>query len=275
MMPRVRALQLSILSSLFSFLCLLASACSPSARPGSEDTVIPTPPVLSEGDEHTNQIGLHALIITYEGAKNAPSDVKRSRDEAAKRAQMVGTIAQMSGEHFPELTLKYSDRALLPDTGANPTLVERGNGMLDAKVERVAFALAIGEASNPVETDAGFVIVQRTETPVGGPTQIGARHILVAYRGAQRADPKITRSRDEAHAIAVQVASDVRAGKDWNQLWEEHSDEPSGQRGGDLGNFSRGQMVPAFEHAAFGMKVGETSDPVETPFGYHVIQRTR
>ena len=128
--------------------------------------------------------------------------------------------------------------------------------MLDAKVERVAFALAIGEASKPVETDEGFVIVQRTETPPGGPTQIAARHILVAYRGAQRADPKITRSRDEAREIAQQIANDVRAGKDWEQLWEEHSDEPSGQRGGDLGTFGRGQMVPAFEQAAFGLAVG-------------------
>lgn len=271
-MPRVRALQLSILLSLPY---LLASACSPSARPGSEDTVIPTPPVLSEGDDHTNRIGLHALIVSYAGAKNAPADVKRTRVEAARRAQMVDTIAQMSGEHFVELILKYSDRAILPDNGSNPTLVERGNGMLDAKVERVAFSLAIGEASKPVETDEGFVILQRSETPQGGPTQIGARHILVAYRGAQRADPKITRSRDEARAIAQQVANDVRAGKDWDQLWQEHSDEPSGQRGGDLGTFGRGQMVPAFEHAAFGMNVGETSDPIETPFGFHVIQRTR
>jgi parvulin-like peptidyl-prolyl isomerase len=272
MMPPVRALQLSILSLLLS---ITVSACSPSKRPGTEDTVMPTPPVLTEGDDQTNRIGLHALIVTYTGAKNAPSEVKRSHDEALKRAQMVDTVAQMSGEHFAELTLKYSDRALLPDNGAAPTLVERGNGMLDAKVERVAFALAIGEASKPVETDEGFVIVQRTETPTGGPTQIGARHILVAYRGSQRADPKITRSREDARQLATQIANDVRAGKDWQQLWQEHSDEPSGQAGGDLGMFGRGQMVPAFEHAAFGLDVGQTSDPVETPFGFHVIQRTR
>src|SRR5262249_37086400 len=149
MMPAVRALQLSILSSLLS---IAVSACSPTARPGSVDTVVPTPPVLTEGDDQTNRIGLHALIVAYARAKNAPTEVKRTKDDARKRAQMVGTIAQMSGEHFTELTLKYSDRAVLPDNGAAPTLVERGTGMLDAKVERIAFALAIGEASKPIET---------------------------------------------------------------------------------------------------------------------------
>jgi parvulin-like peptidyl-prolyl isomerase len=272
MMPPVRALQLFILTTL---LLTSGGACSPSARPGTKDDVIPTPPVLTEGDDATDHIGALALIVTYAGAKLAPAEVKRTRDEAKKRADMVATIAQMSGEHFAELMLKYGDRPLLPESGSTPTLIERGSGMLDPKVERVAFALAIGEASKPIETDAGFVIVQRGPTPVGGPEQIAGRHILIAYHGAQRAEPKITRSREQARELAEQIARDARAGKDWNELWEKNSNEPSGQRGGELGTFGHGQMVPSFERAAFALKVGQISDPVETPFGFHVIQRTR
>lgn len=236
--------------------------------------MIPTPPVLSAGDEESGRIGVRAFIITYAGAKNAPADVTRNKQQAQKRAQMVANIAKMTGEHFNELALKYGDRPLLPDASPG-SLLERGNGLLDKQVQAAAFALAIGETSKAIETAEGFVIVRRTETPVGGPLQIGARHILIAYRGAQRADPKITRTREQARELAQQIMADARAGKDWQQLWEQNSNEPGGQRGGDLGVFGRGQMVPAFEHVAFGLAVGQISDVVETPFGFHVIERMK
>jgi len=113
------------------------------------------------------------------------------------------------------------------------------------------------------------------DTPAGGPLQIGAKHILIAFRGAQRADPKITRTREQAHQLAEQIMRDARAGKDWDKLWEENSNEPGGRRGGDLGTFGRGQMVPAFERAAFALAVGQIRDVVESPFGFHVIKREK
>lgn len=58
-------------------------------------------------------------------------------------------------------------------------------------------------------------------------------------------------------------------------LAKEHSKCPSGQNGGNLGLFNRGQMVKPFEDAAFGMQVGQLSDPVQTQFGWHLIVRVQ
>ncbi|MEM7261216.1 MAG: peptidylprolyl isomerase [Planctomycetota bacterium] len=102
--------------------------------------------------------------------------------------------------------------------------------------------------------------------------QVRASHILLMYEGSERSSA--TRSKDEALTTIQKLQSDVSGGSDFGDLAREHSDCPSGQQGGDLGPFGKGQMVPAFEEAAFGLEVGGTSDVIETPFGYHLIHRT-
>lgn len=92
------------------------------------------------------------------------------------------------------------------------------------------------------------------------------------YAGSQRSTA--TRSQAEAKAQIEQLKTQVDGGADFAELARAHSDCPSGKRGGDLGAFGRGQMVGAFEDAAFGLEVGATSGVVETGFGYHLIRRT-
>ncbi len=259
----------------FPLWLLVLAACSPSSRAEERKEVIPTPPVLSVGGEGLDRIGVRAIFIAYAGAQGAPRKISRTKAEAAERAKMVSTVAQMSGEHFTELVLKYSDRPPLKDGGGPGALLERGSDLLDPIAAKVAFGLAVGEVSAPVETAGGFVIVARTQAPATGPLQVGARHILVSYAGATRAAPDVTRTKDQARELATRVVAEAKAGTDWVQLWEKHSDEPGGQNGGDLGLFGRGQMVPAFEHVAFELTPGQISDVVETPFGFHIIQRTK
>jgi parvulin-like peptidyl-prolyl isomerase len=103
--------------------------------------------------------------------------------------------------------------------------------------------------------------------------QIRASHILLMYEGSERSSA--TRSKEEANQQILDLQEQLAAGAEFAGLAQAHSDCPSGRGGGDLGHFGRGAMVKAFETAAFGLKVGESSDVVETPFGYHLIHRTQ
>ncbi|OPJ55502.1 peptidylprolyl isomerase [Clostridium oryzae] len=71
---------------------------------------------------------------------------------------------------------------------------------------------------------------------------------------------------------AEDVATKLKEGKDFAEAAKEYSSCPSNERGGDLGYFKKGSMVPEFEKAAFALKVGEVSEPVKTQFGYHIIK---
>lgn len=108
------------------------------------------------------------------------------------------------------------------------------------------------------------------------PKEVGARHILVMHVKSREHPDSIKRTRDEALKRAQECLMKVRAGEDWDALVKEYSDEPGADsRHGDLGVFARGMMVKAFSDAAFELRVGQVSEVVETPYGFHIIQRTQ
>ncbi len=86
--------------------------------------------------------------------------------------------------------------------------------------------------------------------------------------------PKIGTPEDEEDIVLrlEELASAVRDGEDFAELARIYSEGPSGPQGGDLGFFARGAMVEEFDEVAFGLDIGEVSDPVKTQFGYHIIK---
>jgi peptidyl-prolyl cis-trans isomerase C len=105
--------------------------------------------------------------------------------------------------------------------------------------------------------------------------QVKARHILIRSKGSPL--PVKPGQKDLTDEEALAKVQDLRkqivAGKDFAALAQQESDDTgSGANGGDLGFFHRNQMVPAFETAAWGLKPGELSEPVKSPFGYHLIK---
>lgn len=103
------------------------------------------------------------------------------------------------------------------------------------------------------------------------PESILASHILLMYRGSARSTA--SRTKEQAAEQVAQLKKELDAGADFEELARKHSDCSSSSRGGDLGLFAPGQMVPAFDRAAFSLEIDQLSDIVETEFGYHIILR--
>ncbi len=84
-----------------------------------------------------------------------------------------------------------------------------------------------------------------------------ARHILVA-----------------SEAACSDLKKQIEGGSDFAEIAKKHSTCPSGSTGGDLGEFGPGQMVPEFDKVVFEEEVGKVHGPVQTQFGYHLLEIT-
>jgi peptidyl-prolyl cis-trans isomerase SurA len=242
-----------------------ASAASASAASASAASASAAAPELVE---------VRLLLVAFTGAVGAPESVKRTKDEALERARMLSRMAR-GGDKLAELVRRYSDRAGAAEDLGLFRLRPAQPGVFGARVSEAAQRLRIAEISDAIEGPEGYFVIERRTDPPQGPQRIAARHILITYKGADRALAGATRSEQEARTMVEQVARRAKENPaEWATLAAQYTDEPgSKETGGDLGKFGRGQMVKSFENAAFGLEVGEVSGVVSSPFGFHVIQR--
>jgi parvulin-like peptidyl-prolyl isomerase len=141
-------------------------------------------------------------------------------------------------------------------------------GLLPPSLDALAFSLAPGEIGGPAEMPNGFTIIRRLPEAV-------VRHVLVAYAGAQSAPKGVTRSKEEAAALAAEVLEKLERGDDFAGVASKYSDCPSKAEGGELGVVAEGTMTARFEAAVFTLAPGARSGVVETEFGFHVLERLR
>ena len=129
------------------------------------------------------------------------------------------------------------------------------------------FAARQGDLVGPILDAQGLHLFKVLGERKSDKEYIRASHILLPL--GQGADSGAVKQ------LAQTIAREAKSGKDFAGLAREYSKDPgSAQNGGDLGWFTKGRMVPAFEGPAFKAKVGEIVGPVRTPYGMHIIKVT-
>lgn len=131
-----------------------------------------------------------------------------------------------------------------------------------------AVTMAAGDISQPIRSGAGWHLLRLADKTGGNDfvDQVHARHILIM--------PSEVRNDEQAQALATKLYEDILQGGDFNLLAKEYSeDKGSALQGGDLGWSGPGQYLPEFEQTLHALAVEEISRPIQTNFGWHIIQK--
>ena len=183
----------------------------------------------------------------------------RQSDLALAEEDIGGNIPAQTPEAKRDYLINYVADMILVAKAAEAKKVADGS---DFK-QRLAFArnkvlmeiLLQSEAKSAVTDQAMHKVYDDAAKQMSEEQEVRARHILVEKE-------------DEAKAIAA----DIKKGADFAEIAKQKSKDPGASEGGDLGYFTKDQMVPEFAEVAFKLEKGQVSDPVKTQFGWHIIK---
>lgn len=193
----------------------------------------------------------------------------------------INTVVATVGEAEIKLGHVLAAAAqLMPEQRALPSSV-LFRRIVDRLIEQEAVAQSVNAVS-PIttmrlENIERMEIANQAASALASGIQIENEAIVEAYEAEYgNGEPVIEYHAShivvETEDLAKSLIEELEAGASFAKLARDHSTGPSGPSGGDLGWFSKGRMLPAFEAAVFDLDVGDTSMPVQTPFGWHVIR---
>lgn len=214
--------------------------------------------VATAACEPTSTETLVARAGDYELTVATAVEILAPRTELPNEPQVVASLADL-----------WIDYTLLAAANLDdPTFAQVDVSELVEQQAQGEMILALQDSMirpDTALTDAELQDLFRQEAPG---IRVRARHILFGI--PPQASPA---EKDSVRAALGVILDRARGGEDFAELAGAHSqDRGSGARGGDLGEFARGEMVRPFEDAAFALEPGEISDVVETPFGFHIIK---
>jgi len=199
-----------------------------------------------------NELIQKTLLINAadkEGMKVTPEEVEKSLKEIAAKIPEGASL-----EEFAKNAGVSLDRI-------------RQQISTDTKVRKL-YEKVTADVAAPAEADVKKYFDEHPEE-FEQKASVEASHILISTQGIE--DPAQLAAKEK---IAKELRTELVAkkGENFAEMAGLHSDCPSKAQGGDLGEFEKGQMVPAFETAAFSQEVGVIGETVKTDFGYHIIK---
>ena len=183
-----------------------------------------------------------------------------------RRRKAVQALAELRrGANFAQVAAQYSDA---PDALQGGNLGWRASGRLPTLFLETLERLQPGDVSDIVRSPNGFHVVKllekRGKAAAAGVQQTHVRHILLRAREGL--------SDAEARERLRRLRERATTGSDFAELARIHSEDASASKGGDLGWVAAGDTVPEFERVMNILKDGEVSEPIQTPFGWHLVQ---
>ncbi|MEK9773021.1 MAG: peptidylprolyl isomerase [Opitutae bacterium] len=234
----------------------------PIAKPGSPPAL--TPPTAPPGITPPPPPA-EAKVKKVSIANDINSSAQQDAEIAKKKAEKDGEIARINASNARKQK-EYNDKVAKARQRASE---------LNRDLAGWYYVIS-NDVYEKIRLERSSFVKNKDNPEVVLPDEVSASHILISFKGADRADSKITRNKKAAKMEADRIRGlIVDQGKDFAEMAKKHSDGPSGPKGGDLGSFKFEVMAKPFSEAAFALEVNEVSEVVETGFGFHVIKRTK
>ena len=206
-------------------------------------------------------------------------DKPSSEDEAAIEAEITELLGDRV-EYFEERDAtdtiygfrNTKDNAAFLDRNSDTKFdtIYKAKKELPVKFADSLMGLEIGALFGPYKDNSSFKVSKMVAKKPNG--SVKASHILISWVGAERVNPEVTRTKEEAEVKAKELLKEAKSTTAvFAELARDNSDGPSAPRGGDLGYFQEGVMTPKFNDFAFGNEEGYVG-MVETEFGYHIVR---
>ncbi len=200
----------------------------------------------------------HILVRTPE--ESTPEDLEKAR---IKIEEVMKALA--NGESFEQVSASYSDA---PNALEGGNMGWRNSGQIPPAFLNLLQSMQIGEVSKPIRSPNGFHLVKITNKRNTDSTliveQTKVRHILIKLNEVV--------SEQEAKQKMDSLKERLDNGDQFEDLARQYSEDGSANSGGDLGWVNPGDTVPQFEEAMNALAIGEISEPIRSPFGWHIIQ---
>ena len=188
-------------------------------------------------------------------------------EEKRKRAEKA--LAKLkNGNDFAQVAAEFSDAGDALEGGKLGWLPA---AQLPTKFSKVLKSLPQNELTSIIKSTSGFHILKLHDRRGG---EGGSKTIVIDQTHVRHILIKVSQltSENDAKVRVIRLKERLDNGSDFEELAKIHSEDPSGDRGGDLDWVSPGDTVPEFEKAMDRLQPGEISDPVQTTFGWHLIQ---